>query len=83
MFISGVQKINQKNTWELNLIDHLCEIVKVEEEDDTETNFQKVFCFKSLVWSYALIVHWILGNSLHKYSVIGRNEHHFLKQFER
>ena len=38
----SVQKINQKNTWELNLIDHLCDIIKVEEEDDAETNFQKV-----------------------------------------
>lgn len=37
------QKINQKNTWELNLIDHLCEIIKVEEdENNAETNFQKV-----------------------------------------
>ncbi|KAK2988606.1 hypothetical protein RJ640_026103 [Escallonia rubra] len=35
-----VYKINQKNTWELSLIDHLCEIIKVEEED-VETNFQK------------------------------------------
>lgn len=40
--VRGVQKINQKNTWELNLIDHLTEIIKVEEEDDAETNFQKV-----------------------------------------
>lgn len=38
-----MQKINQKNTWELNLIDHLTELIKVEEED-TETNFQKVGC---------------------------------------
>lgn len=37
-----MQKINQKNTWELGLIDHLYEIIKVEEENDTETNFQKV-----------------------------------------
>lgn len=36
------QKINQKNTWELGLIDHLCDIIKVEEENDVETNFQKV-----------------------------------------
>lgn len=36
------QKINQKNTWDLNLIDHLCEIVKVEDENNAETNFQKV-----------------------------------------
>jgi hypothetical protein len=43
-----VQKINQKNTWELNLIDHLTDIIKAEEENDTETNFQKVcnVCFK-------------------------------------
>ncbi|XP_065864626.1 condensin complex subunit 2-like [Euphorbia lathyris] len=34
-------KINQKNTWELKLIDHLSEIIKVEIEGDTETNFQK------------------------------------------
>lgn len=37
-----MQKINQKNTWELSLIDHLCDIIKVEQEDDAETNFQKV-----------------------------------------
>ncbi|KAM7270086.1 hypothetical protein ACFE04_029300 [Oxalis oulophora] len=37
-------KINQKNTWELNLIDHLCDIIKVEEENDVETNFQKASC---------------------------------------
>lgn len=39
---SCLQKINQKNTWELNLIDHLTDIIKVEEENDVETNFQKV-----------------------------------------
>ncbi|KAL0671051.1 hypothetical protein Bca4012_033755 [Brassica carinata] len=37
-------KINQKNTWELNLIDHLCEIIKVEDENNAETNFQKASC---------------------------------------
>lgn len=37
----SLQKINQKNTWELTLIDHLTEIIKVE-ENDMETNFQKV-----------------------------------------
>ena len=36
-----LQKINQKNTWELNLIDHLTDIIKAEEEEDVETNFQK------------------------------------------
>ncbi|XP_057792703.1 condensin complex subunit 2 [Salvia miltiorrhiza] len=42
--LASENKINQKNTWELTLIDHLCEIIKVEEEDDTETNFQKASC---------------------------------------
>lgn len=40
-----LQKINQKNTWELGLIDHLSEIIRVESEDESETNFQKVVLF--------------------------------------
>ncbi|XP_021659208.2 condensin complex subunit 2 isoform X2 [Hevea brasiliensis] len=42
--LASENKINQKNTWELSLIDHLCEIIKVEEEEDVETNFQKASC---------------------------------------
>ncbi|CAK9146032.1 unnamed protein product [Ilex paraguariensis] len=42
--LASENKINQKNTWELGLIDHLCDIVKIEEEDDVETNFQKASC---------------------------------------
>ncbi|PRQ52729.1 putative condensin complex subunit 2/barren [Rosa chinensis] len=42
--LASENKINQKNTWELNLIDHLAELVKVEEEKDAETNFQKASC---------------------------------------
>ncbi|KAK7839419.1 condensin complex subunit 2 [Quercus suber] len=42
--LASENKINQKNTWELNLIDHLTEVIKVEEEDDAETNFQKASC---------------------------------------
>ncbi|KAK9053322.1 hypothetical protein SSX86_029955 [Deinandra increscens subsp. villosa] len=42
--LASENKINQKNTWELNLIDHLCDIIKVEEENDVETNFQKASC---------------------------------------
>lgn len=42
--LASENKINQKNTWDLSLIDHLCEIVKVEEADDVETNFQKASC---------------------------------------
>ncbi|XVF03803.1 hypothetical protein REPUB_Repub05bG0024400 [Reevesia pubescens] len=38
-------KINQKNTWELKLIDHLSEIIKAETaEGYSETNFQKASC---------------------------------------
>ncbi|KAH0930199.1 hypothetical protein HID58_015926 [Brassica napus] len=42
--LASENKINQKNTWELNLIDHLCEIIKVEDENNAETNFQKASC---------------------------------------
>ncbi|KAH9298186.1 hypothetical protein KI387_029868, partial [Taxus chinensis] len=41
--LSSENKINQRNTWELRLIDHLSEIVYID-EDDTETNFQKASC---------------------------------------
>ncbi|KAE8125500.1 hypothetical protein FH972_020301 [Carpinus fangiana] len=39
--LASENKINQKNTWELKLIDHLSEIIKVEAENNTQTNFQK------------------------------------------
>ncbi|KAG8488359.1 hypothetical protein CXB51_016381 [Gossypium anomalum] len=42
--LASENKINQKNTWELNLIDHLRDIIKVEGENDVETNFQKASC---------------------------------------
>ncbi|KAK1423959.1 hypothetical protein QVD17_19270 [Tagetes erecta] len=42
--LASENKINQKNTWELNLIDHLCDIIKVDEQNDVETNFQKASC---------------------------------------
>ncbi|OMP04366.1 Condensin complex subunit 2/barren, partial [Corchorus olitorius] len=43
--LASENKINQKNTWELKLIDHLSEIIKVElGEGDAETNFQKASC---------------------------------------
>uniref|UniRef100_M8C1E6 Condensin complex subunit 2 n=1 Tax=Aegilops tauschii TaxID=37682 RepID=M8C1E6_AEGTA len=38
------EKINQKNTWELGLIDHLSKIIHAGEEEDDETNFQKASC---------------------------------------
>ncbi|CAI0412965.1 unnamed protein product, partial [Linum tenue] len=40
--LASENKINQKNTWDLTLIDHLYDIIKVEE--DSETNFQKASC---------------------------------------
>lgn len=48
LMLGGEQKINQKNTWELSLIDHLSEIIKVEVEEIAETNFQKVRLFSYL-----------------------------------
>lgn len=45
LMLGGEQKINQKNTWELSLIDHLSEIIKVEVEENAKTNFQKVKLF--------------------------------------
>ncbi|XP_058095118.1 condensin complex subunit 2 [Magnolia sinica] len=42
--LASENKINQKNTWDLTLIDHLSEIIRVESEDDAETNFQKASC---------------------------------------
>ncbi|KAL4339922.1 hypothetical protein GQ457_08G015460 [Hibiscus cannabinus] len=42
--LASENKINQKNTWELKLIDHLCDIIKVEGKNDAETNFQKASC---------------------------------------
>ncbi|XP_061360314.1 condensin complex subunit 2-like [Gastrolobium bilobum] len=37
-------KINQKNTWELQLIDHLTDIIRAEEDNDVDTNFQMASC---------------------------------------
>lgn len=42
--LASENKINQKNTWELGLIDHLSEIIQAGEEMDDETNFQKASC---------------------------------------
>ncbi|KAA8527002.1 hypothetical protein F0562_008769 [Nyssa sinensis] len=63
-------KINQKNTWELKLIDHLSEIIKVEAEADAETNFRKASCtLEAGVKIYSLRV-----DSVHSeaYKVLGR-----------
>ncbi|KAA8526530.1 hypothetical protein F0562_008267 [Nyssa sinensis] len=67
--LASENKINQKNTWELGLIDHLCDIIKVEEEDDVETNFQKAsFTLEAGVKIYSMRV-----DSVHSeaYKVLG------------
>ncbi|XP_066311943.1 condensin complex subunit 2 [Miscanthus floridulus] len=42
--LASENKINQKNTWELGLIDHLSEIIQAGADEDEETNFQKASC---------------------------------------
>lgn len=42
--LSTENKINQRNTWELRLIDHISEIVNADDGEDVETNFQKASC---------------------------------------
>ncbi|TKY48717.1 Condensin complex subunit 2 [Spatholobus suberectus] len=42
--LASENKINQKNTWELDLIDHLTEIIRAEEGNYVETNFQIASC---------------------------------------
>lgn len=56
-----MQKINQKNTWELDLIDHLTEIIRAEEDNDVETNFQMVSCafyFHSYIVLFGFKSYW-------------------------
>ncbi|RDX66143.1 Condensin complex subunit 2, partial [Mucuna pruriens] len=42
--LASENKINQKNTWELDLIDHLTDIIRAEEGNRVETNFQIASC---------------------------------------
>ncbi|RXH67995.1 hypothetical protein DVH24_028142 [Malus domestica] len=45
------QKTNQKNTWELNLIDHLTDIFKVEEENDAGRIFKRQAALLKVVYN--------------------------------
>ncbi|KAL6561719.1 hypothetical protein OROMI_017320 [Orobanche minor] len=67
--LASENKINQKNTWELNLIDHLCDIIKVEEENDVETNLQKA----SFTLEVGVRIHSMRVDSVHSeaYKVLG------------
>lgn len=42
--LASENKINQKNTWSLQLIDHINDLVKPSKEDGDQTNFQKASC---------------------------------------
>ncbi|GMY31162.1 condensin complex subunit 2-like [Fagus crenata] len=67
--LASENKINQKNTWELKLIDHLSEIIKVEAENNTETNFQKASCtLEAGVKIYSVRVDSVLSEA---YKVLG------------
>ncbi|CAK8535492.1 unnamed protein product [Lathyrus sativus] len=42
--LASENKINQKNTWDLDLIDHLTDIIRDEDDNHGETNFQMASC---------------------------------------
>ncbi|WJX73821.1 hypothetical protein P8452_57558 [Trifolium repens] len=43
--LASENKINQKNTWDLDLIDHLTDIIRADDDNnDAETNFQMASC---------------------------------------
>ena len=42
--LASENKISQKNTWALELIDHISDIIKLEKDKDDGTNFTKASC---------------------------------------
>ncbi|CAM6034485.1 unnamed protein product [Sphagnum compactum] len=42
--LAAENKITQRNTWDLKLIDHLSTLVEGDDEDEDQTNFQKASC---------------------------------------
>ncbi len=45
LFLFGyIQKINQKNTWELNLIDYIDDVIEQQKESTEITNFLAASC---------------------------------------
>ncbi|KAK9938616.1 hypothetical protein M0R45_015342 [Rubus argutus] len=68
--LASENKINQKNSWELKLIDHLSDIIKVEAGNDSETNFQKASCtLEAGVKIYSVRVDSVHAEA---YKVLGR-----------
>ncbi|XP_068500234.1 condensin complex subunit 2-like isoform X2 [Phaseolus vulgaris] len=62
--LASENKINQKNTWELDLIDHLTDIIRVEEGNPVETNFQIASCtLEAGVRIYSLRVDSVHSNA--------------------
>ncbi|XP_047336120.1 condensin complex subunit 2-like [Impatiens glandulifera] len=73
MKLASENKINQKNAWELNLIDHLSDVLKMEEEDGTETNFQKASCtLEAAVQIYSMRVDYVHSEAYKVLGVINR-----------
>ncbi|KAF2285719.1 hypothetical protein GH714_007378 [Hevea brasiliensis] len=68
-----LQKIDQKNTWELKLIDHLSDIIKVASEADTETDFQKAsYTLEAGVKIYSVRVDAVLSEAYKVLDELGR-----------
>lgn len=42
--LAAENKITQRNTWDLKLIDHLSALVQGDDDEDDQTNFQKASC---------------------------------------
>lgn len=42
--LASENKISTKNTWSLNLIDHISDLVKPSTEEGRQTNFQRASC---------------------------------------
>lgn len=42
--LASENKISAKNTWNLNLIDHMSDLVKPSTEEGRQTNFQRASC---------------------------------------
>ncbi|XP_047336122.1 condensin complex subunit 2-like [Impatiens glandulifera] len=71
--LASENKINQNNTWELNLIDHLSDVLKMEEDDGTETNFQKASCtLEAGVQIYSMRVDYVHSEAYKVLGVINR-----------
>ncbi|KAF9612304.1 hypothetical protein IFM89_038874 [Coptis chinensis] len=68
--LASENKINQKNTWELRLIDHICEIIRIDTQDD---NDEKLISKRQVV-HWRLVLRYMLRElirALKRYKVLG------------